>query len=223
MVQAPHRPASSLGHCCSHRALRRLLFSVPKTSASLSFGVRVLHGGLALAMQWRDGNWGDTCVLPSPLQGRIQPQEMGRAQVWVPEQQELQLLALLSSRGGSSRRSSVETVALGWLSHLCGAGGRAGHGKGGLAPTVKGARAEARQAATPPACPQAQWLPWPCFVPLLPSLSQSRRWGSGLGWCCPGLGCGEDLRLLQSWGLRCRDPLSFSQDPRCWCLALPGA
>lgn len=51
-----------------------------------------------------------------------------------------------------------------------------------------------------PACPRVQRLPWPRSVPLLPSLSQSRWQGSGLGWCCPGLGRGEDSGLLQPQG-----------------------
>lgn len=58
---------------------------------------------------------------------------------------------------------------------------------------------------------------------LFPLLKQAV--GNGLGWCCLGMGLRENLGFcspVQLQRLGCHDLLS-SQDPRCWCLALPGA
>lgn len=145
-VQAPR--GSSLGHCCSHRALRcRLLFSVPKTSASLSFGVRVLHGGggVALAMQWRDSNWerDGFFLVPHPPGDGVGAGLGPRAArapvvgITIPAGREQQAEPCGDSGAGVAQ------------SHWCSVSGRAGHGKGGLAPSVEVTQAGAGHAATP--------------------------------------------------------------------------
>lgn len=82
-------------------------------------------------------------------------------------------------------------VALGWL-RVTGAVWVAGLGMGKVAwlPAWRGHRQEPGmlQPRLPPACLRVQQLPWLRSMPLLPSLSQSRQQGSGLGCCCPGDG-----------------------------------
>lgn len=58
------------------------------------------------------------------------------------------------------------------------------------------------------------------------SLPFPKAGGEGAGWGAIAQVCGGiwgSCSPAQPWGLGCRDPLSFSQDPRCWCVTLPGA
>lgn len=94
-------------------------------------------------------------------------------------------------------------------SRLHGAGGRAGHGKGGLAPSVEGAWAGARQAAAPLACPPVQWLPWPlCATPPFRLPKQVGREPAGvlLPGCVWGFRAPGALHSPGGWGAVTRCP-----------------
>lgn len=138
-------------HHRSRGALRHLLFSVLKTSATL--------------IQCPCLAWGGGSASAAEVGGQGLPRGDRVVTGLGPEAARAPALGVTIPAGREQAAEPCEERS----ESLCGAGDGAGHGKGDLAPSEEGARAGARWAATPPACLWEQWLPWAQSLPLLPS------------------------------------------------------